>query len=261
MLAAHHWWRQAENFPEPGGPLAVRPSPALSGGPTVARSRTLRLATYNIQLGNRLDRVADVVRREPALGAADILALQEADEAAVERLAGPELGYVYYASSRHPSSGRNFGPALLSRWPILDHQKLVLPGAERPGRLLRVAVRATLQVHGVPMRVYGLHLSTLWETTRRGQDDQARAVLEDAASSTDPVIIIGDLNRRGAARVFERAGYQWLTRRVGSTHYLWSFDHILARGVGMERVHTGLLASGLEASDHKAVFAEVALLP
>jgi endonuclease/exonuclease/phosphatase family metal-dependent hydrolase len=222
-------------------------------------AQVLRLATYNIQLGNRLDRVAHVVQREPALSGADILALQEADEAAVERLAGSDFGYVYYASSRHPSTRRNFGPAVLSRWPILEHAKVILPGSDRAGRLLRVAVRTTLLLHGVRVRCYNIHLSTLWETDARGQDEQARAVVHDAEAARDPVLVIGDLNRRGAAAVFERHGYQWLTRGIGPTHYVWSFDHIFARGMGPARVEAGALASGLEASDHKAVFTEVTL--
>lgn len=260
MFAAHHWWRRAENFPGPHGPRAYRDAPD-PGPPAPEAAQVVRLATYNIQLGQRLDRVARVVEREPALRGADILALQEADEAAVERLAGSDFGYAYFASSRHPSTGRNFGPALLSRWPILDHAKVELPGDTRSGRLLRVAVRTTLLVHGIRVRCYSIHLSTLWETNARGQDDQARAIVHDAEASHMPTLVIGDLNRRGAAGVFQRHGYQWLTSGIGRTHYLWSFDHIFARGLGPTQVNAGLLASGLQGSDHKAVFAELTLCP
>jgi endonuclease/exonuclease/phosphatase family metal-dependent hydrolase len=203
--------------------------------------------------------VASVVERERHLHGADVLALQEADEAAVERLASHGFGFAYYASARHPGSGRNFGPAVLSRWPILDHAKVVLPGSATGRALLRIAVRTTLEVHGFRLRCYNVHFSTLWEMNPRGQDAQATAVVEDAASSPEPVLVIGDLNRRGVARVFERAGYQWLTRDIGSTHYVWSFDHIFARGMAPARVQAGVLASGLEGSDHKAVFTEVTL--
>jgi endonuclease/exonuclease/phosphatase family metal-dependent hydrolase len=258
MLRSHHWWRRAQNYPGPDGPAAIRPAPGSAPAST-SPAQVLRLATYNIQLGNRLDRVAHVVEREPVLAGADILALQEADEAAVERLAANDFGYVYYASSRHPSTKRNFGPAVLSRWPILDHAKVVLPGADQSGRLLRIAVRTTLNLHGIRVRCYSIHLSTLWETDARGQDEQARAVVHDAEGSPDPVIVIGDLNRQGTAAVFERHGYQWLTRNVGPTHYVWSFDHIFVRGIGPARVSAGSVARGLEASDHKAVFAEMTL--
>lgn len=259
MLAGHHWWRRAENYPGPDGPKAFRDVPAPPAAPGTAP--VVRLATYNIQLGQRLERVARVIEREPALGGADILALQEADEAAVERLAGGEFGYAYFASSRHPTTGRNFGPALLSRWPILDHAKVELPGGTRPGRLLRIAVRTTLLVHGIRVRCYSVHLSTLWETSARGQDEQARAIVHDAEQAPLPTLVIGDLNRRGAARVFQRHGYQWLTRAVGPTHYIWSFDHMFARGMEAAHLNAGLVAQGLEASDHKAVFAELTLCP
>lgn len=236
----------------------VRTTPSAPGAGRSAPG-TLRLATYNIQLGRHLDRVEAVVRRAPALAAADILALQEADEAAVERLAGSAYAYAYYASARHPSSNRNFGPAILSRWPILDHGKVILPSADRGQGLLRIAVWARLMVHGAPLHVYTLHLSTLWESTFGGQDAQARAVVQDASAGLDPVLVIGDLNRRGAARVFERGGYRWLTRDVGRTHLFWSFDHMFARGVALTRVAAGSVPDGLGASDHRAVFAEVGL--
>jgi endonuclease/exonuclease/phosphatase family metal-dependent hydrolase len=260
MFAAHHWWRRAENFHGPQGPRAFRDAPHPAPGAPGA-AKVVRLATYNIQLGQRLDRVARVLGREPALRDADILALQEADEAAVERLAGRDFGYAYFAASRHPTTGRNFGPALLSRWPILDHAKVELPGSTRSGRLLRVAVRTTLMVHGIRVRCYSIHLSTLWETSARGQDDQARAIVHDAEQAPLPTLVIGDLNRRGAAGVFQRHGYQWLTRAVGPTHYIWSFDHIFARGMGGAHLNSGLVATALEASDHKAVFAEITLCP
>lgn len=260
MLATHHWWKRARNYAGPDGPATARSTPETPATPPPAPG-TLRLATYNIQLGQQLDRVEAVIRRDPALAAADILALQEADEAAVDRLAGSTHGYAYYAASQHPASGRNFGPAILSRWPILDHAKVILPRADRQHGLLRIAVRATLLVHGVPMQVYALHLSTLWESSFRGQDAQARAVIADAAASRDPVLVIGDLNRRGVARVFEQGGYRWLTRNVGRTHLLWSFDHMFARGVAVGRVNAGAIDAGLTASDHRAVFAEVDLAP
>ncbi len=249
------WWRQAINHEGPDDPRAIREPP-----PNAAGSRdgsVIRLATYHLELGRRLDGVCRVISEEAHLGGADILALQEADEAAVERIAGSTFGYVYYAAAQHPTTRRNFGPALLSRWPILDHGKVFLPGQGRTRGLLRIAVRATIQLGARRVRCYSIHLGTLWEMKPRDQDAQARAVAIDAEHGRDPVLVIGDLNRHGAGEVFVRHGFQWLTRDVGATHFFWSFDHVFAKGLGPARVRAAAVSRGLEASDHKAVWVEL----
>jgi endonuclease/exonuclease/phosphatase family metal-dependent hydrolase len=251
------WWRAAVNHDHPEAPRLVR-----EPGPPPADARPLLVASYNIELARRLDGVLRVLGDEPRLGGADILALQEADEEATERVADRfGFGFVYYASARHPTTGRNFGPALLSRWPIVEHAKLLLPGRGRTRGLLRVAVRATLLVRGERLRCYNLHLSTMWEMTPWSQDAQARAVALDAAGAGEAVLVVGDLNRRGAARVFTSHGFDWITRGVGRTHLAWSFDHVFARGLAIRERRASAVPAALAASDHKAVWAELALAP
>ena len=94
----------------------------------------------------------------------------------------------------------------------------------------------------------------MWEMLPRGQDAQAQAVVDDAATSPDPVLIAGDLNRMGAGRVFARAGYHWLTRDVGRTHHVWSFDHVFLRGLEPRGVRSASVGEALATSDHRAVW-------
>ena len=169
------------------------------------------------------------------------------------------MAFVYYPSMRHPLTGLNFGPAILSRWPVLDDARLALPGRGWTRGTRRIAVRATLMVRGRRIRCYSVHLSTLWEMTPSSQDAQARAVAADAAASPDPVIIAGDLNRMGAGRVFADAGFDWVTRRVGRTHHVWSFDHVFVRGLDIEEAASGSLVEALVTSDHRAVWTELSL--
>lgn len=246
-------WRQCHNYPEAEAPRLAIASPS----PLPAPRETLLVASYNIEMGRRVDAALEVLQAHPALGGADVLALQEVDEAAVARIADA-LGMhaVYHAAARHPSSGRNFGPAILSRWPIADDGPLWLPGRGWVRGLRRIAVRATVLVHGRPLHLYNLHLSTMWEMSLAGQDRQAGAVAEAAAVHAEPVVVTGDFNRRGAVRVLERAGFHWHTRGVGRTHHVWSFDHVLSRGLGGGGRAAAVPAS-LRASDHKAVWAEV----
>ena len=37
------------------------------------------------------------------------------------------FGYVYFPATLHPVTGRDFGNAVLSRFPIEDERKIVLP--------------------------------------------------------------------------------------------------------------------------------------
>jgi endonuclease/exonuclease/phosphatase family metal-dependent hydrolase len=253
-MASWGWWRAAVNHHGPDAPRLVRdPAPRPDPDPPAP----LRVASYNIELARRLDGVLRVLEAEPRLGGADVLALQEADEAAVERIAEAlRFGVAYYPSATHPTTGRNFGPAILSRWPLVAHGKLPLPGLGRTRGLLRVAVRATLLVRGAPIRCYSAHLGTLWEMTPAAQDAQAAAVAQDAADAREPVLVLGDLNRYGAGRVFERVGFDWITRGVGRTHWAWSFDHVFARGLA-GGWRAGAVPAALAASDHKAVWAEL----
>ena len=87
----------------------------------------IRIVTFNIKLARRIDRAIEVLRSDSLRGA-DIIALEEMDDAGVDRIARAlGLNYVYYPSSIHPSEHRYFGPAVLSRWPIARSWKLLLP--------------------------------------------------------------------------------------------------------------------------------------
>ncbi len=215
----------------------------------------LLVASYNVELARRVDGVLAVLSAHAPLGGADVLAVQEADEHIAARIA-ERFGWhvVYHPSDRHPATGRNYGPALFSRWPLEDEQVLPLPRTGWRPRLARTAVSATVRSPDGPVHVCNVHLSTMLETSPAGQDRQARTVAEAIAALSGPVIVLGDFNRRGAARVFARAGFEWHTRRVGPTHHVWSFDHVLSRGLpGAWRA--GAVREALSASDHRAVWA------
>jgi endonuclease/exonuclease/phosphatase (EEP) superfamily protein YafD len=99
----------------------------------------------------------------------------------------------------------------------------------------------------------------MWEMFPSGQDAQAQAVVDDAAGSRDPVLIAGDLNRMGAGHVFARAGFHWLTRKVGRTHHVWSFDHVFLRGIEPGAVRAASVDEALATSDHRAVWTSLDL--
>ena len=217
----------------------------------------LVVASYNVELARRVDGVLAVLEGHERLRGADVLALQEADEHVVERVAG-RFGWhaAYQPSDRHHATGRNFGPALLSRWPLVGTRVLQLPRTGWRPRLARTALGVVARTASGPLHVWNVHLSTLLETSPLGQDLQARTLADAVAALDGPALVLGDLNRRGAAHVLVRSGLEWHTPRVGRTHHVWSFDHVFSRGLPPGRWRAGAVREALRASDHRAVWAE-----
>lgn len=246
---------RAHNFDDPAGPRfrgepPHREAPARPPG-------AVTVATYNLMHGERLASAMEVIARTPQLAGADLLAVQEADERAMEALAA-RFGwhYVYYPSAVHPLSGRNFGPGLLSPWPLQADLKLPLPHLGRRRGLRRIAVRAVATIGETTVAAWVVHLGTMFELSFAQQAEQARVVAAEAGAEAGPVVVAGDLNRRGVAREFAAAGFDWPTRRVGATHLVWSFDHVFVRGLpGTARA--GRVRDPANPSDHLPVWAEL----
>jgi endonuclease/exonuclease/phosphatase family metal-dependent hydrolase len=218
----------AINYSDPAGPVFSVAAPP-PGSPI--RSE-LRIVTFNLRFGVNVDGAVQLFTSHGSLYDADIVVLQEMDLPGVERIgAALAMGHVYVPSAAHPSSKRDFGVAVLSRWPMLDGRKVVLPHAHRFRRLRRAAVAATIDTPIGAVRVYGVHLETALGATDRSRSDQARAVLADATSWSGPIIIAGDFNGAGGDRTVEKAGFTWLTRRVRGTAGPLSIDHIFVRGL------------------------------
>jgi len=247
---------RAKNYTDPE-------HPRFSGGYAVSAppDSVLRLVSFNIQFARHIDAAIALLRADAALRAPDVLALQEMDEAGVERIARAlGLNYVYFPSAVHPVNDRNFGNAILSPWPILASRKLPLPHRSRTRDLERAAVVATVVVNGERVRAYSIHLETPFALNDRARRDQVRTILADAAASPDPVLIAGDLNSHGLGAMFEAAGYSWPTAEVGPTVASFSWDHVFARGFAAGRIAgAGTVRSARRASDHWPVW--VALAP
>jgi endonuclease/exonuclease/phosphatase family metal-dependent hydrolase len=222
----------AHNYLEPDQPLyegsyappgAARPVPA-----------TLRVVTYNIEVGAHVKEAADVLRDRAELREADVVLLQEMDEPGVRAIAEElSVGYVYFPSSHHTKQDRDIGNAILSPWPIEERWKVRLPHVARVSGHARSAVGARLRIGDRPLRVYSLHLATLIGLGKRQRLEQLEAVVAHAAASQDPVVIAGDFNGKDMAKRLSQRGYAWPTRGIGKTSTLlrFSFDHVLVRGL------------------------------
>jgi endonuclease/exonuclease/phosphatase family metal-dependent hydrolase len=242
------------NYPSASGPRFSE-----AGAAPGDTGSSLRLVTFNLEYGERVDSAIALFRQTSELRDADVVVMQEMHEGAVARIAGAlGMGYVYYPAVVHPKFGRNFGNAILSRWPVEEDRKLVLPFLSRTRKTQRIAVSGTIRVAGVPVRVYTVHLATIFDNGAAAQREQVRAIVADAARY-ERVIVAGDMNGSGSiAREFERAGYAWTTRAIGRTMKLWTVDHVFLRGLALTSPqHVGVVRDNHRASDHRPVWAVV----
>jgi len=247
---------KAQNYTEPNVPRHE----THYGTPGEAKG-TLRVVSFNLKFAEKVDEAIALFEETPALRAPDILALQEMDAGGTERIARAlEMNSVFFPGAIHPKTGRDFGNALLSRWPLEDARKLILPGESRFTGLRRTATVATVRVGDHPVRAYSVHLETPIHLSSKGRRAQVQAIVDDARSSPHPVVVAGDFNTRGLSQPFEDAGYHWLTRNVRDTSLWWELDHIYALGLAPPGPATSGVADDIhDASDHKPVWALLAL--
>ena len=248
----------ALNYDDPAGPLVV-----VREATSRVATNEIRLVTFNVKFGERVDQAADLLTRPGPLKDADVLFLQEMDGPGTEKLARAlGMNSVYVPSARHPSSHfRDFGVAILSPWPLDDARKVPLPYQHRFRGLRRAAVAATVRTPSSNIRVYSVHLETpfgLWSEKHRRE--QARAVRADAASWPGPVVIAGDFNGVAPADEVAKSGFTWLTRSLDDRGMFLDLDHVLVRGLCATGNRTAAHAPDVTgASDHRPVWAVVRL--
>jgi endonuclease/exonuclease/phosphatase family metal-dependent hydrolase len=240
--------------------------PRYTGGPLVstvaareAPQAGLRFVTFNVKYGEQVDSAISVLNGTAELRGADVVALQEVDAAGTERIARAlDMRWVYYPATFHPKFDRDFGNAVLSRWPIVADRKLILPHLGRFRRTARTATVATILVSGQALRVYSAHLGTMAEISPTAKREQAQVILADAADHPR-VVVLGDMNSYGIGRAFEGAGFAWATEQNPRTFAIGRWDHIFLKGVSLARGGaTGVIEQNRGASDHRPVWAVVA---
>jgi endonuclease/exonuclease/phosphatase family metal-dependent hydrolase len=244
-----------------GAPATPVASASADGVMPVAHGRPgrIRVATFNIAWALKMDEAIALIQADSGLRDADVLMLQEMDEPSAAH-AAQALGmyYVYYPATLHPKTGRDFGNALLSRWPIERDTKLVLPHLSWQRKTQRIAVLGTIQVGTERVLLVAPHLGTLVEILPSGQRDQARTIL-DAVEPYNRVIVAGDFNSGGLGKLFTERGFSWPTQGLGPTHHFWTFDHVYARG--FVPVGRGIVTDVDGVSDHRPVWADLAWEP
>jgi endonuclease/exonuclease/phosphatase family metal-dependent hydrolase len=252
--------RTGRNYPQTEGPRYAG-APDTVPAASHQREDTLHVVSFNIAFARHVDSAMVVLSSDAALRGADIVLLQEMNEDGTRRIAA-SLGmwYVYYPAIYHTRAQRDFGNAVLSRWPIVDDAKLLLPHVSRYAGTQRTATAATIRVGETAIRVYSTHLGTLADIGAEPRRAQLRAILADAAPYSR-VIIGGDMNNGAVGDVARQGGFAWPTEAGPSTTRLGRWDHIFLKGMRTpDSAAAGTVLDVRHASDHRPVWAK-AIVP
>lgn len=250
--------RTGENYLSPEGPR-------YSGAAAVATDRapgtedTIHVVSFNVEFAVNVDRAIGLLTSHPDLRGADVVLLQEMDAVGTRRIADAlGLSWVYHPAIRSLRTGRDFGNAILARWPIVDDDKLILPHHGRPGRTQRIATAASLDLGRDTIRVYSIHFGSAVEIGDAQRRDQLRTVLDDA-DHHPRVVIGGDTNDEDAGRVAVQRGYDWPTLRGPRTTSVGRWDHVFIRGLVLaDSAAAGTVLDARDASDHRPVWVRLA---
>jgi endonuclease/exonuclease/phosphatase family metal-dependent hydrolase len=245
---------RALSYLDPAGPLYRHTVEPPAGGPAPAATAPLRVVSFNVQHALRITEALDAIAGSPALRDADVLALQEMDAPGVERIARAlGMSSVFFPSGVHPAYHRDFGCAVLSRWPLVDPRKLVLPHGARISGLRRAVASAVVVRGALRVRVYSVHLPSPRAVSGGSRREQMRVLAADAATFAGPVVIAGDFNSDDVGRELVAAGFAWPTRGSRPTtadgH---AYDHVFLRGLSASAA--GVEPDNRQASDHKPVW-------
>jgi endonuclease/exonuclease/phosphatase family metal-dependent hydrolase len=216
----------------------------------------MRIVSFNIAFAMHVDRAIDVLTADSTLRNADVVTLQEMDEAGTRKIAETlGMSYAYYPATFSLVTRRDFGNAVLSRWPIVEDSKILLPHVSRFRKTQRTATAATIRVGDTLVRVYSAHLGTLADVGPNARRNQLRAILADA-TPYPRVVIAGDMNNGGIGRVAREMGYEWPTESGPPTIRLWRYDHIFLKGLALpDTAAAGAVLDVRGASDHRPVWA------
>jgi endonuclease/exonuclease/phosphatase family metal-dependent hydrolase len=246
--------RTGRNYTDETGPRYAGGPPEPAAAPL--DTARLKVVSFNVEFSLRVDSAIALLAGDSALGGATVILLQEMNEKTTRQVAEAlGLWYVYYPAIYHFRTKQLLGNAVLSRWPIVEDEKIVLPHVSRFVRTQRTATAATIQVGSQPVRVYSTHLGTPTDIGPGARRDQLRAILENAAPYPR-VIVGGDMNDANVGRVARDMGYAWPTERGPPTSQLGRIDHILLKGLLVpDSASSGAVLDVRGISDHLPVWA------
>lgn len=169
---------------------------------------SLTIMSYNIHHGKSLTgrETLDEIKTVIEESGASIIGLQEVDSHLPRskmknqiKVLGEALGMEYAYGENLSLFGGRYGNGILSKYPILSVENILLPGSREQRGLLSV----TLDVEGHPIHFLVTHLG-LGEKEQR---EQVKAISNYLDNLSGDIILVGDFNttqEEGILRVLDR---------------------------------------------------------
>lgn len=207
----------------------------------------MRVVSWNIELGEEIDKAIDALSSHPDLAGADLVLLQEMDNVGPALIAEAlGLEHTYRASCKHKDTGKPFGNSILARGSIGEPTVSRLPHIAPWAGIRRIAVHAPVTIHPaaeggeIELTAWSVHaeISTL---PHRFQVAQYGAVADQVISSNSQRSIVGgDFNTasqrsvRGLVDHMQRAQARKVSPTGEQTFFRFGLpfelDHLFARG-------------------------------
>ncbi|MGH7495781.1 MAG: endonuclease/exonuclease/phosphatase family protein [bacterium] len=250
----------AQNYLDPEGPKFT----GQYAGPLRVFDDTIKVVSFNIKFSEQIRLATEELSNFPELRQADILLLQEMDEAGADSIARAlAYNYVYYPATLHPQSHRDFGNAILAKWPLRNERKILLPHAVMGSQTRRIAVAAIVVVANFEILTYSLHTATFVQGGEK-KFRQAEVIVNSVPPQQEHVIIGGDFNTLSRASfyahgfLFRKNNFTLASSYLESTARRWPFettlDHIFVKGLRAVAAGT---ARGSRASDHLPIWVKL----
>lgn len=229
-------------------------------------AQPITVAAYNIRHGKGLDNQVNLKRTAAVLKSldADLIALQEVDSVcarsgSVDQAAelGQMLGMNHAFGKFMAYDGGSYGMAVLSRFPILDIHRHLLPEGAEP----RCALEVIVELPGKkPLSFVSIHHDWTKENLRI---PQVSALISALESRQHPIILAGDFNTLRSAPSFEllqAAGFLMDEEKAATfpaNEPKQEIDYILLRGFA-KAARVSVFDEKM-ASDHRPIYARVKL--
>ncbi len=263
------------------GPLTPEERALPADVPHMA-TNSLRVVTFNVQMGADVNGIAAAIAGNDALARADVLLLQEEESypgeggARAVRLADAlDLGCIY-VPAREIGDGTH-GLAILSAVPVDNVNVMPLPESSIANP--RIAVRADVHAGGRTVRIIDLHLGAMLNVTDRilqmrpavlhaadtvlvaGDFNSNPYVWDDGKVPLVPVSVIAGANQGPVLDDYMRAiGFDTPTANVGATEHMYGvesrLDAVYTRGL---QVTATRVERALDVSDHWPLWVNVTL--
>jgi len=253
------------------------PPGSLQGGSSLSRSlktvfdypekEKIKVLSYNIKFSLDVPTAIKELQTIENLRDADIVLLQEMNEEGTILIA-ETLGYnyVYYPIVFYTKHDRNFGNAVLSKYPILENKKIIFPNKSSGNGTRRAATSTLIKIGEKKVRAISAHLATIMLPKKQKLEQIDSLLRYNARDQLDYQIVGGDYNTLTGEeadyviKAYQEKNFDWASQKVGPTGtYVGGFlkpwnDHIFTKGF---KILDAGKAENITASDHFPIWVEL----